>query len=268
MYLYIWEMSYSKSDLIPLYSIWRGTSFFSHLPLCSSEGTQHCLPFLFPPFHLFHFSLWMLIFLQRAVLGMMVNRRGTEGTRARLSRDRVIPTYVSSTDVLLTSIDFHLFISTLRIPPPPLSPCFSPCLCLWKKKTCHSERHCCAESKFDLTCLSFVYVFVCLHVCVPSVPATCAWMVAQAPPIPLTPPDSWNLKASSSPYCPMLPHILSAWIGISFEQFHSDKSLLKVAPPREGDPFIYLFWVILFGGRLQGLCLTCSAVPVNISISL
>lgn len=45
----------------------------------------------------------------------MFNRRGTGSTLARLSRAKVIPSYVSSPDVLLTVIDFHLFISALRI---------------------------------------------------------------------------------------------------------------------------------------------------------
>lgn len=45
----------------------------------------------------------------------------------------------------------------------------------------------------------------------------------------------------------MLPHILSVWIRISFEQFHPDKSLLKLAPPHKVEPFLYLFLVILVG---------------------
>lgn len=46
----------------------------------------------------------------------MANRCGTGSTHARLSRAEVTTSYVSSPDVLLTVIDFHLFIFTLRSP--------------------------------------------------------------------------------------------------------------------------------------------------------
>lgn len=150
---------------------------------------------------------------KRATLCKMVNRCGTSSTHARLSRAKVIPSYVSWPDVLLTAIDFHLFIFSLRIwsPPPPLY--FKP-----QNSNLATVRDI-ALLKFKIwsDCLFFLgFLFLCTF----CHPATCA-----VTPAPTAAANSHNLKATDSTYCLMLPHILSVWIGISFEQFHSDKSL-------------------------------------------
>lgn len=101
-----------------------GSPFFSHLPLLFLSGSyirRHQAPLssLFIPtltyFSLLSSCLSDVDIFKRATLGEMVNRCGTGSTHARLSRAKVIPSYVSSPDVLLTAIDFHLFIFTLRI---------------------------------------------------------------------------------------------------------------------------------------------------------
>lgn len=110
-------------------SIKAAHSFLTFLCLSSQGGTSkdarhHCiLLFLFPLLHIFPHLCCLLnvdIF-KRATLSETVSRRGTSSTQARLSRGKVIASYASSPDVLLTTIDFHLFIFTLRIWSPHLS---------------------------------------------------------------------------------------------------------------------------------------------------
>lgn len=87
---------------------------------------QTPLSFLFYS-HSYIFFSPLLLFVsnvdifKRATLSEMVNRCGTGSTHARLSRAKVMTSYVSSPDVLLTAIDFHLFTFTLRILSPNLS---------------------------------------------------------------------------------------------------------------------------------------------------
>lgn len=114
-----------------LCSIYKGSPFFSHLPLLVLSGRYikgHQAPLYFPlliPTLIYLSSslpcLLNVDIFKRATLSEMVSRRGTSSTNARLSRGKVIPSYVSLPDVLLTTIDFHLFIFTLRIWSPHLS---------------------------------------------------------------------------------------------------------------------------------------------------
>lgn len=197
-----------------LCSIHKGRPFFSHLSLfCPLREVHQKTPgaIVFSSFYSHSYIFFApLLFLsnvdifKRATLSEMVNRRGTSSTHARLSKAKVIPSYVSSPDVLLTAIDFHLFIFTLRIRSPLLLFLTS------KQQPCHSERRCFAEI-LNLIWLSF---FLGIS------PAT-----GLVTPAPTAVVNSHNLKATDSTYCLMLPHILSVWIGISFEQFYSDKSL-------------------------------------------
>lgn len=110
-----------KVGFHPCCSICNGSPFFSHLCLLFLSGRcikrHYCLfLFLFPLLHIFRsFPIcWMLIFLRGTLLSEMLNRRGTSSTLARLSRAKVIPSYVSPPDVLLTAADFHLFICFAR----------------------------------------------------------------------------------------------------------------------------------------------------------
>lgn len=98
-------------------------SFLTFLCFPSQGATledtrRHCLPSFYSHPYIFFTPLlrWSNVdIFKSATLGEMVNRCGTSSTHARLSRAKVIPSYVSSPDVLLTAIDFHLFIFTLRI---------------------------------------------------------------------------------------------------------------------------------------------------------
>lgn len=139
-------MSSSKLVFIPtVQSVKAGHSFltfpcFSTRGGASKDTRRHCLL-------LFLFPLLNVDIFKRAPLSKMANRRGTcSSTRARLSRAKVIPSYVSSPDVLLTAIDFHLFIFTLRIWSPPNHLFFFVCFKITsKQQPCHIERHCFAE---------------------------------------------------------------------------------------------------------------------------
>ncbi len=121
VYVRIWEMSSSKLVFIsPVQSLQAAHSFltFSCFFLSGRHIRKHqtplCLP-LFIPTLTYFCSSPLLIFFKRATLSKMVNRCGTSSTHARLSRAKVMTSYVSSPDVLLTAIDFHLFIFALRI---------------------------------------------------------------------------------------------------------------------------------------------------------
>lgn len=124
-------------------SIYKGSAFFSHLPLHVLSGryikghqAPLCSTLSIPTLTCFPSSLHCLLnvdVFKTATPGQTVSRRGTSSTRARLGRGAVITSYVSSCDVLLTAIDFQLFIFTLRIWSPHLS--FNPKL----------------ATKFDLT---------------------------------------------------------------------------------------------------------------------
>ena len=108
-------MSSSQLVFIPSVGSVKAAHSFLTFPCFSSRGgasehTRHrCLFF-------FLFPLLSADLFKRATLSEMVNRRGTGSTHARLSSATVIHSYVSSSpDVLLTNIDFHSFIFTLRI---------------------------------------------------------------------------------------------------------------------------------------------------------
>lgn len=62
-----------------------------------------------------HLCLSNVDIFKSTTLGEMFNRRGTGGTLACASRAKVITGYVSSPDVLLATIDFHLFICSFFI---------------------------------------------------------------------------------------------------------------------------------------------------------
>lgn len=111
--------------LSPVFTPQRRPILFSPSLCYSSQGgtskdtRRHCLPLFIPTrTHFLPFSSVcpMLMFFKGGTLGETVNRCGTGSTCARLSRAKVMTSYVSSPDVLLTAIDFHLFIFTLRIP--------------------------------------------------------------------------------------------------------------------------------------------------------
>lgn len=114
-------MSASKLDFFPSVESIKADPLFSHLPLLfplrevnqKASGT-----IVFSSFYshsYIFFAPRLPLFFKRATLGEMVNHRGTSGTLARLSRAKVISSYVSSPDVLLTTIDVRVFICTLRI---------------------------------------------------------------------------------------------------------------------------------------------------------
>lgn len=200
----------------PLFNLWRQSILFSPPPACPprevhqrASGTIVFSSFYSHSYVFSQFSCCLLnvdIF-KRATLSEMVSRRGTSSTHARLSRGKVIPSYVSSTDVLLTAIDFHLFIFTLRIWSPPLF--FN----LKTEAVPQWETLLCWNSKFDLTVfLPRLSVLVNL--------LSSSYLCGHTGPH-----HPHKLKANDSTYCLMLPYILSVWIGISFEQFYSDKSL-------------------------------------------
>lgn len=110
------------SMLFGILSVKYGEAGHSFLTHHTSAATSHCL-FSLVPFHPSFRS--PLLFLNVdifpwATLTWMANRHGTECTHARLNRGRVIPGSVCSPDVLLATIDFHVFIYFF----PPFSPSF------------------------------------------------------------------------------------------------------------------------------------------------
>lgn len=122
----------SSSKLLFFFLLWVQSLKVAHsfltFPCFASQGGtskgtwRHC-PLLFIPTLTYFFAPRLClssvdIFKRGAILGEMANRCGTGSTHARLSRAEVTTSYVSSPDVLLTVIDFNLFIFTLRSPTP------------------------------------------------------------------------------------------------------------------------------------------------------
>lgn len=129
-----------------LLNLWRQAILFSPSPAFPPREVHQNAPLSFPLYsHTYIFSASFLFserwyFFKRDTLSKMLNRHGTSSTLARLNRAKVIPSYISSADVLLTTIDFHLFICSWG---------FGPLSFLTSKQMPEGGKLLCWNFKFD-----------------------------------------------------------------------------------------------------------------------